>query len=222
VVVVPNPDLEPEYAYNADIGVSKDFSGILHVDISAFFTYLNNAMVRHDFIFKGQDSILYNGEMCRVQAITNTSYAKVTGTHLGLLANITGFMKLKSNITLTRGLEKGNIPLRHAAPLFGSTHIVLKFDSFNADIYSVYNGPKRYEDMSPSETDKPYMYARDKNGNPWSPGWVTFNLKLSYDISEWAVVNAGIENILDKRYRPYASGIAAPGRNLILSLRVII
>ncbi|GEM_PF-4334705 len=29
VVVVSNPDLEPEYTYNADIGLSKDFSGIV-------------------------------------------------------------------------------------------------------------------------------------------------------------------------------------------------
>lgn len=222
VVVVPNPGLVPEYAYNADIGLSKDFSGILHIDMTAFFTYLNNAMIRHDFTFNGEDSIIYNGEMCRVQAITNTSNAKVTGAHINLLANLTEFLKLKSNITLTKGLEKGNIPLRHAAPLFGSTHIVLKLDSFNADLYSVYNGPKKYEDMSPSETDKPYMYAKDENGNPWSPGWITFNLKLSYDVLKWAVVNAGIENIFDNRYRPYSSGIAAPGRNLVISLRVII
>jgi len=30
----------------------------------------------------------------------------------------------------------------------------------------------------------------------------------------------GVENILDKRYRPYASGISAPGINFILALRL--
>lgn len=222
VVVVPDPGLVPEYACNADFGISKDFAGILHIDMTAFFTYLNNAMIRHDFTFKGQDSIIFKGEMSKVQALTNASYAKVTGAHINALVNITDFLKLKSNITITKGLEKGNIPLRHAAPLFGSTHILLKLDSFNADLYSVYNGPKRYEDMPPSETDKAYLYAKDENGNPWSPGWITFNLKLSYDIMKYAVINAGIENILDNRYRPYSSGIAAPGRNLVISLRVII
>ena len=28
IVVVPNPGLRPEYAYNADLGISKDFSGV--------------------------------------------------------------------------------------------------------------------------------------------------------------------------------------------------
>ncbi|MBK7134569.1 MAG: TonB-dependent receptor [Bacteroidales bacterium] len=129
-VVVPNPDLEPEYAYNADIGLSKDFSGIVHIDMTAFLTFLNNAMIRHDFTFNGEDSIIYNGEMCKVQAITNASYAKVAGAHINLLANLTDFLKLKSNITITKGLEKGNIPLRHAAPLLVQP-ILYKLSSFN-------------------------------------------------------------------------------------------
>jgi hemoglobin/transferrin/lactoferrin receptor protein len=31
-------------------------------------------------------------------------------------------------------------------------------------------------------------------------------------------VFAGLENMLDKRYRPYSSGISAPGRNFVISL----
>jgi hemoglobin/transferrin/lactoferrin receptor protein len=34
------------------------------------------------------------------------------------------------------------------------------------------------------------------------------------------MVNTGVENILDYRYRPYSSGIVAPGRNFIVSFRV--
>jgi hemoglobin/transferrin/lactoferrin receptor protein len=179
-------------------------------------------MVRHDFQWNGEDSIIYKGELCKVQAITNASYAKVAGAQVSILANLTSFLKLKSNLTLTKGIEKGDIPLRHAAPLFGSTHLLLKIKAFNTDIYSIYNGSKKYEDMPPSETDKPYMYAKDENGNPWSPGWITLNFKMSYDIMKWAVINAGIENIFDNRYRPYSSGIVAPGRNFIISMRIII
>ncbi|MCB0298058.1 MAG: TonB-dependent receptor, partial [Calditrichaeota bacterium] len=32
-------------------------------------------------------------------------------------------------------------------------------------------------------------------------------------------VTLGIENLLDLRYRPYSSGIAAAGRNVIVGLR---
>jgi len=220
VVVVPNPDLKPEYAFNIDLGVSKDFGDILHIDLTGFYTWLDNAMVRHDFLFNGEDSIIYNGELCKVQAITNASYARVFGTQINLLANITGWLSIKSVLNITKGLEKGDIPLRHAAPVFGSTHLICTSSKLSSDLYSNYNGSRKYEDMAPSETEKPYMYAKDENGNPWSPGWFTLNLKVSYAIMKWGTINAGVENILDNRYRPYSSGIVAPGRNFIFSLRV--
>ncbi|MFN8240047.1 MAG: TonB-dependent receptor [Bacteroidales bacterium] len=73
--------------------------------------------------------------------------------------------------------------------------------------------------MPLSEISKPYMYATDKNGNPWSPGWYTLNLRTSIELPWSVTINAAIENILDCRYRPYSSGIVAPGRSLVVSLR---
>ncbi|MEI8224443.1 MAG: TonB-dependent receptor [Bacteroidota bacterium] len=222
VVVVPNPSLEPEYAYNIDLGVSKDFGEFLHVDFTAFHTWLTNAMIRHDFLFDGHDSIMYGGELSKVEAITNAGSARVYGFHIIMQANITDNLSLKTIINITEGKEKNGVPLRHAAPVFGSTHLTYERSKLKADFYSSYNGPKKFEKMPPSEIEKPYMYATDENGNPWSPGWVTLNFKFSYSFFNRIMVNTGVENILDVRYRPYSSGIVAPGRNFIISLRVII
>ncbi|MBE3086183.1 MAG: TonB-dependent receptor [Bacteroidetes bacterium] len=137
-------------------------------------------------------------------------------------ANITDNLSLKTIINITEGKEKNGVPLRHAAPVFGSTHLIYERSKLKADFYSSYNGPKKFEKMPPSEIEKPYMYATDENGNPWSPGWVTLNFKFSYSFFNRIMVNTGVENILDVRYRPYSSGIVAPGRNFIISLRVII
>ena len=220
VVMVPNPDLEPEYAYNADLGISKDFAGFLHFDVTGFFTWLNKAMTRSDFLFNGEDSIMYKGTLSKVQAITNSTYAKVNGININLQLNITDWLAVRSAINITEGKEKGGIPLRHAAPLFGSTHILYKSSKLNMDLYSVYNGSRKFEKMPPSEIDKPYLYATDENGHPWSPAWFTLNFKISVNIIKWAIINGGVENILDQRYRPYSSGIVAPGRNFMFSLRV--
>ena len=222
IVVVPNPDLKPEYAYNTDLGISNDFAEFLHIDITGFYTHLNNAMIRHDFLFNGEDSIIYKGVLSKVQAITNATYARVYGIHINLQANITDYLSVTSALNIIKGKEKGDIPLRHAAPVYGSTHIIYKSSQFITDLYSSYNGPRKFQDMPPTEIEKPYLYATDKNGNPWSPGWFTLNLKVSYNLMKWAIINGGIENILDNRYRPYSSGIVAPGRNYIISLRVII
>ena len=76
-----------------------------------------------------------------------------------------------------------------------------------------------FEDLAPSEANKPHIYTLDKNGNPYSKSWSTVNILLSYSPSENVRMNLGVDNLFDLAYRPYSSGIAAPGRNFIVSLR---
>jgi len=42
---------------------------------------------------------------------------------------------------------------------------------------------------------------------------------LMRPLSNYLSINAGLENLTDQRYRPYSSGLVAPGRNLIVSVR---
>ncbi|MCU0455644.1 MAG: TonB-dependent receptor [Bacteroidales bacterium] len=220
VVVVPNPGLKPEYAWNIDLSFSKEFGDIVHADFTAFHSWLTNAMVRNDFLFDGQDSIEYLGTLSKVEAMTNSGSARVYGFSVNMLVNIAGNFSLKSVLNVTEGYEENGDPLRHAAPVFGSTHLIFDNSRLSADFYSGYNGAKIFEKMAPSETEKPYLYASDKNGNPWSPGWYTLNFKMSYKFLNRITLMAGIENILDHRYRPYSSGIVAAGRNFIFSLQL--
>ena len=64
---------------------------------------------------------------------------------------------------------------------------------------------------------KPFLYTA--NG---TPGWYTINLKTSYAFTQNVQMNLGVENILDSHYRPYTSGISAPGRNVIVAFRLSI
>ncbi|MFN3940453.1 MAG: TonB-dependent receptor, partial [Chitinophagales bacterium] len=41
-VTVPNPDLKPEYAYNAELGVIKNFDQFADIQIAGYYTYLNS------------------------------------------------------------------------------------------------------------------------------------------------------------------------------------
>ena len=52
-----------------------------------------------------------------------------------------------------------------------------------------------------------------------TPSWYTINLRGTYDINEHFSAQVGIDNMLDRNYRHFASGISASGRNVILSLR---
>jgi hemoglobin/transferrin/lactoferrin receptor protein len=74
--------------------------------------------------------------------------------------------------------------------------------------------------MAPSEIEKSYLYAKDGNGNPYAPNWYTVNLKAMFTLNKTWSFTGGIENITDQLYRSYSSGISAPGRNFVTSLRV--
>lgn len=222
-VVVPNPDLQPEYAYNAEVGVAKAFGGKVKVDVAGYYTLLDDALVRQDFTLNGQDSVLYDGTLSRVQAIRNAAEAHVVGIQAGVDIQLPDGFAISSRFNYQDGEEElddgSTAPLRHAGPWFGATHLTYTRDRLKLDFYGIYNGEIAYKDLAPSERDKPHLYAIDDNGNPYSPGWYTLNLKAIYRLTELLTLSAGVENLTDQRYRPYSSGIVAPGRNFIASLR---
>ena len=222
-VVVPNPDLKPEYAYNGEIAVNWKISRTIRVDVASFYTLLDNALIRRDFSFNGIETIEYQGEPSNVQAIQNAASAYVYGFEGGIVINFSPSLLLNSQLTITKGkeeLEGGTTaPLRHAAPLFGNTHLVWKRDKLKLDLFGEYNGQFNNEDLAPSEQGKAYLYAIDQNGNPYAPSWYTINFTGQYEISDNWQATASLENITDQRYRTYSSGIAAAGRNLILAVK---
>lgn len=221
-VVVPNPDLKPEYAYNAELGLSKIFGEGLKVDLAGYYTLLDNAMVRRDYSLNGQDSIFYDGELSRVQAIQNAAQAQVWGIEAGMEIKLPGGFGILSRFNYQNGEEElddgSTAPLRHAAPYFGDSHLTYIRSRFKADLYVVYNGEIAYKDLAPEEQGKDYLYALDPDGNPYSPAWYTLNFKAVYQLADLLKLSAGVENITDWRYRPYSSGIAGAGRNFIAAL----
>ncbi|SDK84095.1 hemoglobin/transferrin/lactoferrin receptor protein [Salinimicrobium catena] len=223
MVVVPNPDLKPETAYNAELGTRLNFSKVVQLEVAGYYTYLDDAMVRRDYSLDGETVIDYHGEPSRVQAIQNAAHARVYGIEAGTKVKFSEKLKFTSQISLTEGEEEqddgSTAPLRHAAPFFGRAHLVWENEKLRLDLFTVYNGEIAYEDLAPSEQDKGYLYAVDENGNPYSPEWYTLNFTTQYQLGDDWLATASIENITDQRYRTYSSGIAAAGRNLIVALQ---
>jgi hemoglobin/transferrin/lactoferrin receptor protein len=89
---------------------------------------------------------------------------------------------------------------------------------FKAEVNAQYNSEVSNENLAPSEQAKTAIYATDENGNPYSPGWYTLNFRSNYTLGK-ATLGFSWENITNQRYRPYSSGIVAPGSNFIISLR---
>lgn len=222
-VVVPNPDLEAEYAYNVDLGVSKMFGNFLKIDATGYYTYLQNALVRRDYTLNGQDSIMYDGTLSQVQAIQNAAEAQVYGFQAGFELKLENGFGVSTDFNYQIGVEElddgTTSPSRHAAPWFGVSRISYTAYNLSIELSTEYSGEKSFEDMPESEKGKTYIYATDENGNPYAPAWYTLNFKAMYKINDFLTVSGGVENITNVRYRPYSSGIVAPGRNFILSLK---
>jgi len=223
-VVVPNPDLAPEYAHNFEFDVRKTFGHRAKLEVGVFYTRLTNALARRVFALDGKDSILYDGEMSRVYAVQNVADAYVYGVQADLELNFRKGWQMRSQLNWQKGMENEGegslyVPLRHASPLFTIHHLTYTRKKWKADLSLVYSGEIAYQDLAPSEVAKPHLYAVDDNGNPYCPAWYSLNLKANYKINKVFTVSGGLENITNQRYRTYSSGIVAGGRNYICSLK---
>jgi hemoglobin/transferrin/lactoferrin receptor protein len=221
-VVVPNEYLKPEYAYGGELGLKLDFEKKVILDMSTYYTYLDNALVRRDSDLNGQTEIMYDGELSNVQSIQNASKAWIYGFEVGLKVVISNQLDLTSQYNIIGGTEEAGaieVPIRHVAPNFGNTHIVWTSNKLKLDVFANYNDELPFNKLAPSETQKDYIYALDDNGNPYSPSWYTLNFRTQYQLSTSALITASVENMTDQRYKTYSSGIAASGRNFILALK---
>lgn len=223
-VVVPNPDLKAEYAYNFDIGMAKVFRDKFKVDLAGFYTILNNALVRRDYQLGGLDSIVYDGVLSQVQAVQNAARSRVYGLQAGIELQLPAHLLLSSDLNWQVGeeeLDDGSISMsRHAAPLFGVTRLTYRYKSLELQINTMYQAERSFADLPVEEQSKDEIYAKDEDGNNYAPSWYTLNFKGSYLWGKNIRLTVGVENITDQRYRPYSSGISGAGRNLVLGVTV--
>ncbi|MCW3081947.1 MAG: outer rane receptor protein [Segetibacter sp.] len=224
-VVVPNTNLTPEYVYNVDLGISENIHNRFKFDITVFYTYLDNAIVRRPFTFNGRDSILYEGSVSKVQALQNVAHASVWGLQTGYEWFFAKNLSWKLRANWINGSETDDtkdeeVPLRHAPPFYGSSFIKYQNQKWMLEFDLLHNAEVSSKDLAPSEQAKPFIYASDPEGKPYSPSWYTLNVKGSYRLNTHCTINTGLENITNQRYRPYSSAIVAPGLNFIASVHV--
>ena len=222
-LMVPNPQLQPEYAYNAELNLNKILLGTIKLDVTGYYTRLDQAMVRRPSTWNGQTELLYNGEMSQIFSIQNAAFAEVKGIQAGMEVAISKELLFTSNYNWQKGVEeledKTTSPSRHAAPNFGATKLRYQSKKMTLELSSQYSAAMPFEKMPQEEIGKPAIYATDTNGNPYSPSWLIVNFATRIPITPSIQINAGIENIGDLQYRGYSSGIVSPGRNFQVSVK---
>ena len=222
-LLVPNPQLSPEYAYNAELNLNKVLYGILKLDVTGYYTWLDKAMVRRPTTFNGQSELLYDGELSQLFSLQNAAFAEVKGIQAGFELALSRQLLLSTNYNWQKGIEelddKSSSPSRHAAPAFGASKLRLHGKKGSLELSAQYSSAMPFEKMPQEEIGKPAIYATDAQGKPYSPSWMIINLAARIPITSTIQINAGIENLGDLQYRGYSSGIVSPGRNFQVSVK---
>ena len=217
-LVVPNANLNPEYSVSNELAYQRKTDRALF-KVVAFYSRLFDAIVDGPFTLNGSSTASFDGEILRVFSKVNAGDAEIYGGSLIYTAELADNWAVSKTISYTGGKDITNEePLRHTTPVFGRVSVTFQEKKLRSEFYIEYNSKRDRSDIPSAEIDrKPYLYTA-----VGTPGWYTLNLRSSYQLSEYVRLNAGVENVLGQHYRPYTSGISAPGRNFIIAVRASI
>ena len=215
-VSVPNLNLNPEKSINGELGFTKKYGVDNSLNAAVFYTRLKDVIIREPlplpdgstFIIDGIDTVYTFGNI-------NADQAKVYGFSINADQKIYHNLRWNGSVNYTKGIaisENIEKPLSHIPPVFGRTGLSWKYENFNIEGVVRYNFKKKIEDFGDS-TDNPEQATPEG-----SLAWQTYNLYMSYPYFKWLELSIGVENIVNTHYRPFSSGVSAPGRNFILTL----
>lgn len=216
-LIIPNPDLKPEYTTNLEAGLVQTIAGRAKIEAGGFYTLIDNAIVVDVDRFNGQDSVMYNGTMSKVFSSQNKRKAFITGAYGTFGLDLWYGFSWNGTINYTYGRireESGNTPLDHIPPLFGRTAIQYRSEKLQGELSFIFNGKKDISDYLLNAEDNE-IYATPDG----MPAWNTLNFRIAYQVHKYLNIQLACENMFDTNYRVFASGVSAPGRNFRITLR---
>jgi hemoglobin/transferrin/lactoferrin receptor protein len=213
-VVVPNENLQPEYAYNLDLGWRWTWKDSSKFELNGFYSLVRNTLVRSDHQFNGKDSILYDGEMSKIQALVNGGKSNV----YGVSAKYSWYFKAHFMFYLKASMMDGreettNQALRHVPPLYGKSGLSYFRKKWTVFTAVSYQGKIAFENLAPTEQAKSHIYPE---GGALS--YVLLDIGTRITLHKKVKLAVTLENLFDTFYQGYSSGIPGGGRNFKTSL----
>ena len=228
-ISVPNIHVNPEFAYNVEIGLQKYFNDKkFRVGANVYYSLLDN-YIQRDFVYNTDGSkkqVQFDGEFGNAITNQNKGTAYVFGYTLSYLGKISSTINSSGFITYTKGRTYDTKePMSSIPPLFGRVEINYKKDKIEFGAALKFNTKKDIEDFNITEgidnhdltpiVDPNAILDSDKYYG--SPSWMTIGLTSNYLLSDTFSIQARLDNIFDEHYIEFASGISAPGRNASIS-----
>jgi len=232
-VTIPNFNLRPEYANTAEINITKNINNRILINANAYYTAISDAIMRVEADSIHKVGVIIDPEegFTSIKTNQNTGKAEIYGATASLSMRIASNYTLETDYTYIKGRNKDtDLPFTHIPPSFGKTAIYADFDHWRASFYALYNGSKPMDEYdlisgTDNEEESPILWTNLEESDTWvieyqgTPAWYTLNMSFMYRFSESFTLQLAAENILDHHYKTFASGLSAPGRNFILTLR---
>ena len=228
-ISIPNIHVNPEFAYNVEIGLQKYFNDKkFRVGANVYYSLLDN-YIQRDFVYNTDGSkkqVQFDGEFGNAITNQNKGTAYVFGYTLSYLGKISSTINSSGFTTYTKGRTYDTKePMSSIPPLFGRVEINYKKDKIEFGAALKFNSKKDIEDFNITEgidnhdltpiVDPNAILDSDKYYG--SPSWMTIGLTSNYLLSDTFSIQARLDNIFDEHYIEFASGISAPGRNASIS-----
>ena len=199
---LPNPDLGPETAVSADLGLklSRD---ALDAEAFVFATRYRDKI----------SSVLTGDTTPQGQAIVqsrNVTELDLHGLETAVDWRLSEAWRLQASASWTRGEEQAGAdtyPADRIPPVYGRAELGWRPDGFVSwRAWTDFAG--RQDRLSPRD-------ATDPRINPaGTAGWATLNLGMDWQALPGLELRLEVRNLFDRRYREHGSGLDAPGRGI--------
>lgn len=230
-LIVPNPMLYPEYAYNFELGLTKYFKKPNNYFSIRGYSTLISRHIGRDFytIFAdkttpNEKTIIYGGQEVITFSNNNLGDRYILGTSFDGNINFTKNISLKGNINIIEALKNEQYgPLPSISPIFGNSELTFKKESWFASLRYQFSGKKNPEDYSlggEDGLDETPVISYAENIYAGTPKWSELSLLAQYQWSKKIYVRFGIDNIFDIHYKNFGSGISSPGRNFKFGINI--
>lgn len=230
ILTIPNFQLEPEYAKTIELNITKNIHNRVLINANTYYTHIDDVIMKVNTDAEWEIDPDPTEIFTDIKTNKNTGEARIYGATISASMRIASNYTLETDYTLIKGENTtNNLPFTHIPPSFGKTAFYADFDKWRASFYTLYNGRKAIDEYdiesgTDNEEESPIEWVQSQEGN-WlpeyqgTPAWYTLNMSAMYQFSEAFTAQMALENILDHHYKTFASGLSAPGRNLIITLR---
>jgi len=219
-LIIPNPSLKPEKTRNLEwTTIYRPFKGT-EITMTAWVTSYRQVLTIGDSRLHDSSQVMYDGQLSTVKTTINAARARLWGIECHALTRISKRFLFRADITRTSGriLETvGTSPLDHIPPMYGNLSLQFKRGRFESELGFLFQSAKDSADYRLGAEDNEIYSADPVRG--YTASWQTVSIRQSVDLNKHMRLQLSVENLFDRFYRTFSSGISAPGRNIIASLQ---